>query len=131
MNERLATIQEDHEKQYIVFGDSAYMLQSHIRSYYDNEANNIISRRMNYAMKSVRIAVEWNYGYTANIFKYLGLHWKLELLKSDTVSKIYTVATILRNCKAILRGTQCSNYFNVRLPDYVFEKYINQEDFNN
>lgn len=81
-------------------------------------------------MKSVRIAIEWNYGCTASLFKYLGMHWKLELLKSsETVSKLYTVATILRNFKAILSGTQCSNYFNIRLPDNVLEKYINQEDF--
>ena len=80
-------------------------------------------------MKKIRISIEWNYGFTASLFRYLGAKYKLQLLKSgDTVTKIYTVATILRNLYVILYGCQTSNYFNLRLDTDFLEKYINQED---
>ena len=66
LNNRLATIQEDDEDQFIIFDDSAYLFQSHIRSYHLNIENDIEFRRWNYAMKKVRISIEWNYGYTTS-----------------------------------------------------------------
>jgi len=82
----------------------------------------------NYAMKSVRISIEWDYGATASMFEYVCTKRKLKVLKNpDTVSKIYIVATILRNCHICLYGCQTSHYFGVDIPENFLHKYINQE----
>ena len=47
------------------------------------------------AMKKLRISIEWNYATTGALFKYLAMPWKLRLMRSSTVSKIYTVCTIV------------------------------------
>jgi len=79
-------------------------------------------------MKSVRIAIEWNYGYTASLFKYVGNTVKLKMLKGYTVSKVYIVATFFRNIHVILNGCQSSNYFNLRFADPIhwLECYLYQ-----
>ena len=64
-------------------------------------------------MKRVRISIEWNYGTTAALFKCVCNKHKLKLLQSKSVSKIYTVATILRNLHIGLYGCQSSNYFDL------------------
>ena len=45
------------------------------------------------------------------------------------MSKVYTVATILRNLHIALYGCQTSNYFELDIPDDFLEKYLRQEDF--
>ena len=67
-------------------------------------------------MKKVRISIEWNYGYSASIFKFLQMQWKIKLLANDqAVSKLYTVVTLLRNIHIGFYGGQTSNYFNLHL----------------
>ena len=81
--------------------------------------------------KKIRISIEWNYATTGSLFKYIALPWKLRLVKSVNVAKVFTVCTILKNCHAILYGCQSSNYFNVSLPDGFIDYYVNQEDLPN
>ena len=84
---------------------------------------------INNALKRVRIAIEWDYGGTANTFRYLANIQKLKLLESTTVSQVYTVATFLRNIRAGVYGNQSSNYFNIKpRKDFIYH-YINQIDF--
>lgn len=129
INNRMAAVQLGAPVQYIMFGDSAYFTKSHLAVYlkdYDGVADFIA---WNLAMKRVRQSIEWNYGVTASKFKYVQNHYKLKILHSDNVAKVYTVATIFRNLNVGLYGGQCSNYFNLRLPDNFIEHYINQVDF--
>lgn len=129
VNDRLAEVQQGDNFQYVIFGDSAYKSESHIRSYYANTEQSE-RREWNYAFKSVRIAIEWNYAVTGTLFKYLSNKRKLKLLANpQQVSRVYTVATILRNCYAGLYGTQVSRYFGVTLPDDFLEHYLTQKDF--
>ena len=82
-------------------------------------------------MKAVRIAIEWNYAITGSLFKYLANKRKLQLLKSSTrVSKIYTVATLLRNCYVGLYGSQVSKYFEISVPNNFVVNYLNQTDMD-
>ena len=53
----------------------------------------------------------------------------MKVLESSTVSKVYIVATLLRNCHVALYGSQSSNYFNLVLPEDMLEKYLSQTDF--
>jgi hypothetical protein len=122
INARLALLQADDEEQFGIFGDSAYPKNTHLRTYHDH------SRAWCAAMKKVRISIEWNYATTGALFKYIALPWKLRLMKSPNVAKVFTVCTILKNCHAILYGNQTSNYFNVSLPDGFIDYYVNQED---
>jgi len=77
-------------------------------------------------MKSVRISIEWNYGYTASLFRYVANTDKLHVMGSDAVAKVYTVCTILRNIHVILRGSQSSNYFRLTFCARFLEHYIKQ-----
>ena len=135
INNRMMELQLLDEIQYCIFGDSAYQRQSHIRTYYkaNREEDGVFDHvRWNNAMKKVRISIEWNYGYTASLFKYVQNQRKLELLKnSSQVSKVYIVATILRNIYVGFYGCQTSNYFDVELlgGDFV-RAYINQTEFH-
>ena len=83
----------------------------------------------NYALKTVRISIEWNYGATATDFAYLKNTDKLRIMESKNVTRVYTVATIFRNFKVGLYGSQTSNYFNVVPPENFISKYINGEDW--
>ena len=109
-----------------IFGDSAYKKQSNLTSYLCKEELPQEFKQWNNAMKSVRISIEWNYGYTASIFTYLGKKQKLKVLSGDTVAKVYTVCTILRNIRVMLRGSQCSNYFGLTFQDNFLEHYLTQ-----
>jgi hypothetical protein len=84
----------------------------------------------NNAYKSVRIAIEWNYGATSNLFAYLKNLAKLRLMNNTVVVKIYTVATLLRNCHIMLYGGISSNYFGITMRENMLEKYLRQENFD-
>ena len=81
-------------------------------------------------MKSVRIAIEWNYGYTAALFRYVGMKYKLKVLGAGTTTKVYCVATIFRNIHVIMNGGQTSNYFDVYFEDGYLLHYVNGTDLN-
>ena len=113
---------------HIIFGDSAYKPRSRVRSYYHADEENPIANfvRWNAAMKKIRISIEWNYGYTATLFRYICNKQKLKILGSDKVMKVYTVATLFRNFHIAAYGGQTSNYFN--LTTNFLAAYINQTD---
>lgn len=129
INNRFAAIQSNSEKQFLIFGDSAYQVQSHIRTYHRVDTENGVRGVYNTRMKKVRISIEWNYGYTATLFAYLQQTRKLKVMKSERVAMVYTVATILRNVFVGYYGCQTSNYFNLSLPPNFVEKYLKQENF--
>lgn len=66
---------------------------------------------------------------TGSLFKYVNRPEKLRILASSRVSKVYTVATLLRNFHCCLYGNQTSCYFRLTTPDNMLANYINQIDF--
>lgn len=115
---------------YFVFGDSIYPFDSRLMSYFRGQGINPVQIQFNSKMKHVRISIEWNYMVTAALFRYLACTDKLKLLKSSIVTKVYTVATILRNCHIGYYGCQSSSYFNIDIQENFVEKYLTQTDFN-
>ena len=115
-----------------IFGDSAYKYREHLFTYFPRKHNQQCSELLNYALKAVRISIEWNYGHTVQLFKALSKIDKLRALsgKEGTALKLYTVATLFRNFHVWLYGSQSSNYFDIQHsdPEYLLEKYINRED---
>jgi hypothetical protein len=106
------------------YGDSIYPHLTNIIGSHRNEVNDPRMIEENNAFKSVRISIEWNYMLTANLYGYLSNFDKLKVLGSDNVSKIYIVATILRNCNVSLYGSLTSSYFELEIPDNMLEEYI-------
>ena len=114
-------VREMGQNQYHVFGDSAYKGDSNVSSYDDN----FVDSRL---MKSVRISIEWNYMVTLSLFVFISLKRKLKVFGTAAVSRIYTVATLLKNFYSCLYGNMTMNYFNLTLHDDFLEKYINGVD---
>jgi hypothetical protein len=109
-----------------IFGDSAYKVQSNLTSYISEATLKGPFSKWNMAMKSVRIAIEWNYGYSASLFKYIADTDKLHILGSVATSQVYTVVTLLRNMRVFMKGGQSSVYFGIRMRDELLEHYMNQ-----
>jgi hypothetical protein len=129
INDRMAELQLDDLIQYIIMGDSAYKKRSHLTSYHGSVDNIADYVNWNRAMKRVRISIEWNYGYTASLYRYIGMKNKLKLLQSENVSKVYIVCTILRNIHNGYYGCQTSNYFSLCLPSDFVPHDVTQTDF--
>jgi hypothetical protein len=81
-------------------------------------------RLQNRVLKVIRESIEWNYGGTAAMFKYLVNFEKLQVIKGTKTLKVYTVATILRNCHMILYGGQTSAFFGLSAVR-IFPRYDN------
>jgi hypothetical protein len=127
IQERISELQEGDIDQFVIFGDSAYPRTSHLRSYFKAAEGVADFLRWNSAMKKVRISIEWNYGYTASLFRILSNKDKLKVMQEGgRVREVYTVCTLLRNFSVGLYGGQTSNYFNLTLPENFLEAYINQ-----
>ena len=91
--------QDESTPEFKIFGDSAYKYREHLFTYFSRQHNQQCSDLLNYALKAVRISIEWNYGHTVQLFKALSKIYKLRALsgKEGTALKLYTVATLLRN----------------------------------
>ena len=129
INNRLAQLQVDEEVQYIIMGDSAYKKRSHITSYHSQEDNIPGHVMWNRKMKKVRISIEWNYGCTASLYRYVGMKHKLQVLGPSRCTKVYVVATLLRNFRHGYYGCETSHYFDVSLQRDFVSHYIKQTDF--
>jgi hypothetical protein len=130
INDRFAEIQLGQEDQYIIFGDSAYLKESHMSSYHKERLMLMYFKRWNKAMKHVRISIEWNYGYTGNLFNYVRCADKFKQLQEVRTSKVYRVATLFRNFNVIFYGGQSSKYFGLEMPPDMILHYIRQTNIN-
>jgi len=130
--DRLRALCANLDIDYLIFGDSAYKTESHLRSYYkiDENHNNQQQeayKEWNFRMKSVRESIEWNYMVTGTLFKYTSNIQKLRIMESPVISKIYTVATLLRNFHVCLYGSITSKTFGIVIDDDMLEQYILQQ----
>ena len=66
-----------------IFEDSTYKVKSNLKSYFMHKDNTASMKAWNNSMKKVRISVEWNYGFTASLFKYICNDAKLKLLQDN------------------------------------------------
>jgi len=127
INNRLRQLQLGNEMQVRAYGDSIYPHLSHVYSSHGGDDEDGLTdrqKRENAKRKRVRVAIEWNYGVTANLFGYFKNIDKLKVMNGGTVCKVYTVATLLRNCHVALYGGISSNYFGLRIPDDMLERYL-------
>ena len=124
LNTRLRELQVNANVQLRVYGDSIYPRLSHLHSCW--RRSNAVPWQVaeNRLYSKVRISIEWNYATTSNLYRYLANLDKLKLLSESQVTKVYTVATILRNCHVALYGSETSHYFNLHIPADFLEQYL-------
>ena len=121
INGRLAAVMADIEKQYRVYGDGIFPHLSHITSKHTGDTT-IEERYENGIMTKIRIANEWAYGITENLFTMIKFHYSFRLRKNSECPYFYIAATILRNAHCCLYGNKVSQYFSCLPP--TLENYF-------
>ncbi len=120
INDRIAQVQEGNEVQYFSYGDGIFQCLSHCKSKHAVGVHDNLTPRQieeNAAMTSMRIANEWDYGFTALLWPRVKDKSSNKIRNGENVSMIYFVGTLLRNCRVCLHGSITSQYFNCQPPE--------------
>ena len=119
--EQMEELTRDLIKKYKVYGDGVFPNVGNIVS--KHVGNTTREERFeNGIMTKIRIANEWAYGITENLYKILKWSYGLRIRQNQEVSYYYLTATILRNAHCTLYGNQISEYFNCYPPS--LEEYF-------
>ncbi len=95
--------------QYCFYGDQKYPPRRHIIRKHLGRNLTVAERMDNMAMNSIRVANEWCYGLTLNLFPYV--RQRVSLRKHKDSFYIYIVATMFRNFHSILYGSIVQRQF--------------------
>lgn len=72
INRRVRDCQDPGDVQFSIYGDSIYPVLSHLRRRHQTPGGNTPRQiAANEAFKKVRVSIEWNYGQTSNLFRYV------------------------------------------------------------
>ena len=113
--EKMAELTRDLIKKYKIYGDGVFPNIGNIVS--KHVGNTTREQRFeNGIMTKIRIANEWAYGITENLYKILKWSYGLRIRQNQEVSYYYLTATILRNANCALYGNQISQYFHCYPP---------------
>ena len=109
--EQMRELTIDLPKKYKIYGDGVFP-----------NIDNIVSKHIgittrqqrfeNGIITMIRIANEWAYGITENLYKILKWSYGLRIRQNQEVPYYYLTATILRNAHCSMYGNQISEYFN-------------------
>lgn len=124
INEQLAALSADELKQFKAYCDGIFPILSHILSKHIVDTTRE-ERYENGIMTKIRIANEWAYGITENLFKILKWSYGLRIRSNPEHARYYITATILRNAHCCCYGNQTSQYFNCVPP--TLEHYFGCE----
>jgi len=124
INARIAAMCADLEKQYKVYCDGIFPTLSHMLSKHVGETTRA-ERYENGTMTKIRIANEWAYGITENLFTTLKFWPLLKLRQNSEYAFLYITCTILRNAYCCLDANNTSQYFHCRPP--TLEEYFGVE----
>ena len=100
---------------YVIYGDPAYPLTSHIVTPFKGTVISAQQARFNKRMSTVRTCVENTIWLELSLFAFLDYKKNLKL-HLQPVGKYYLVGTILVNCHTCLYGSETGNYFGVPPP---------------
>lgn len=109
------------EHSFVLYGDPAYPLRDLLMKPYSTSRTTPEQVAFNYAMSSVRQAVEWGFGKLVGNFAFLDFKKNQKMLLQDLRS-MYRAAVILINCHTCLYGSQTGTQFNVQPP--TLEEYL-------
>ena len=88
----------------------------------DEFALSFIQRLENIMMTKVRIAAEWDFGCTSQLWKFTQFWTKVQIKKHPNHRMYYFVATFLRNLNVCCYGNITSYYFKCKPPS--LEEYL-------
>jgi hypothetical protein len=114
-NQRMEALQQGGKK-YAVYGDGIFVTKSCLLRSYEGDDLTVREKKENRVMTKIRIAVEWSFGLTGKLYKYVTNWYNLKLRKTKDISSYYFVATLLRNAHVCLYGSQTSKYFECMPP---------------
>jgi hypothetical protein len=118
INAKLALLQAHDVIQYILFGDSAYHMLSHIMSKLSPPADDPIPpfmAQINEGLGACRVSIEWGYKDLKTFWAYLGMKAGAKI-KLRTPGKQFLVGLILKNMYTACYGNQTSSYFDLLPP---------------
>jgi hypothetical protein len=132
INDKIANLFMNDELQFMIYGDSAYEWDSHLRSRYGSHSsefdfdenvaitNDKLSARQkleNKCLSSCREIIEWDYGECMKMWKMCDYRKVLKLRKMP-VSNMFKCVMILRNLHVTMNGCNASSYFTCMPPSY-------------
>ncbi|KAI7854300.1 hypothetical protein BDC45DRAFT_569405 [Circinella umbellata] len=108
---------------FVLYGDPAHYHHQNIVAPFAVSENDETSRESVYhqKMSKIRVAVEWEFGRTVNLFTFLDYHNNQKAWLSP-VGAYYFVGVLFRNIKICLGGGQACKYFDVRPP--TIDEYL-------
>ncbi len=117
VNDKLAALQAGEELQYVVYGDSAYIvvIDTHIKARHFDEPNSDRQVLENRTLSSCRECIEWDYGDVSTMWAMTDFKKMLKIRKMP-VSDIYLCAMLLRNAYNTMNGSNTALYFNLQPP---------------
>ena len=124
--DRLATLQLNDLQQYVIYGDSAFGWDTHLRSRYaDGAADPLTAAEINenVAMSAMRQSIEWDYKDVKTRWALIDYKKMLKLGQAKVVD-IFMTAMLLSNILSTLIGNQSSQYFSCMPP--TLEDYLSQ-----
>jgi DDE superfamily endonuclease len=114
-NGYLAAVQQENQIQYKSYGDGIFIIDTHtVGKFYLDPTE--AEQRINRAMSSIRIANEWDYMATHNLYPFVKDKFSQKIRKNKFVTRYYFVATLLRNAHMCLYEGLTSSYFDCRPP---------------
>jgi hypothetical protein len=128
LNNRLSQVQQNCQKQYSSYGDGIFPIDTHCIGKHVGDTLSRNDQYENRMMSKIRIANEWDYGVTANLFPFI--KWKAgqKIMRNNLVTRYYFVATLLRNAHMCLYEGLTSSYFYCECPDLLDYFQVNNNN---
>jgi hypothetical protein len=111
--------------QYASYGDGIFAIDSHLVGKYFADPTPD-QQYINRSMCAMRIANEWDYMCTHNLFPFVKDKFSQKIRKNAFVTRYYLVATLLRNAWMCCYEGIASSYFNCPSPS--LETYFQYDD---
>ena len=104
-----------------LYGDPAYPFNRYLQAPFRLRGAALTQIYYNKSMSSVRVSVEWLFGYVVNTFKFVDFKKNVKIGLSP-IAKTCRVSAILSNAHACLYGNTTSNFFDIEPP--TLEEYF-------
>jgi hypothetical protein len=119
INTKIYNLQAMNDKQYVIYGDSAYasLNYSHVKARHTYA--NITAREIaeNKALSSCREIIEWDYGDVGKMWTAVDYKKALKL-RAMNIKGMYFVALLLRNAYVTMNGCNTAEKFELIAPSF-------------
>jgi hypothetical protein len=123
LTESLQQIDENGDGKWILFGDSAFAMNSYVQRMLKGVmCKTTAGKQFNSVMAGVHVTVENAIGELLTQWGMVG-HRQTNKLGSVPLAKHVTVAAFLHNCQGTLYGNQCTGLFGPHLHDSMKYEY--------